>query len=46
MGYAHMKDPMTGNIREMPLETCDGTAGGCRNPERPPEILRKAGPGE
>lgn len=46
MGYEHMKDPTTGKIWDMPLETYDGSAGGYRNPERPLEILRKAGPGE
>ena len=46
MGYEHMKDPVTGKIWDMPLETYDGTAGGYRNPQRPDEILRKAGPGE
>lgn len=46
MGYERMKDPATGRIYEMPLETYDGTVGGYRNPARPDEILQKAHPGE
>ena len=46
MGYERAKDPETGRIYEMPLETWDGTAGGYRNPQRPTEILQPTEPGE
>ena len=44
MGYEKMKDPRTGQIFNMPLESYDGTVGGYRNPNRPTEILHKAQP--
>ena len=46
MGYERVKDPQTGRIYEMPLETWDDTLGGYRNPRRPEEILQPAAPGE
>lgn len=45
-GYERVKDPQTGRIYEMPLESYDGTVGGYRNPMRPNEILQKTHPGE
>lgn len=41
-----MKDPSTGRLYDMPLETYDGAAGGYRNPARPTELLVKPRPGE
>lgn len=46
MGYERMKDPSTGRMYDMPLETYDGAAGGYRNPVRPTELLIKPEPGE
>jgi hypothetical protein len=46
MGYERMKDPSTGRLYDMPLETYDGGAGGYRNPARPGELLVKPRPGE
>jgi hypothetical protein len=46
MGYERMKDPTTGRLYDMPLESFDGGAGGYRNPERPTELLVKPPPGE
>lgn len=46
MGYEHAKDPATGRVYEMPLESWDNVAGGYRNPQRPEEILQPAAPGE
>ncbi len=46
MGYERMKDPSTGRLYDMPLETYDGAAGGYRNPARPQELLVKPQPGE
>ena len=46
MGYERMKDPVTGKIYHMPLETYDGAKGGYRNPERPDEVLVKPKPSE
>jgi hypothetical protein len=46
MGYEKMKDPKTGQIINMPLESYDGTVGGYRNPYRPTEILQKAQPSD
>jgi hypothetical protein len=43
---AHVKDPETGRMYEMPLGDWDGTIGGYRNPVRPTEILQKTEPGE
>ena len=46
MGYERVKDPETGRVYEMPLESWDGAAGGYRNPQRPEEILQPTAPGE
>ncbi len=46
MGYERAKDPETGQVYEMPLESWDGTVGGYRNPARPTEVLEAANPGE
>jgi hypothetical protein len=46
MGYERAKDPETGRVYEMPLESWDGAAGGYRNPLRPEEILQPTAPGE
>jgi hypothetical protein len=46
MGYERAKDPETGRVYEMPLESWDGGAGGYRNPQRPEEILQPTAPGE
>lgn len=45
-GYERMKDPTTGQIYDMPLETYNGAAGGYSNPARPHEILVKPEAGE
>ena len=44
--YERVKDPQTGQVYEMPLESYDGTVDGYRNPKRPTEILQKTEPGE
>ncbi len=46
MGYERARDPSTGRVYEMPLESWDATAGGYRNPAHPDEILQRAAPGE
>ncbi len=46
MGYERMKDPTSGLLYNMPLETYDGAAGGYRNPVRPYELLVKPATGE
>jgi hypothetical protein len=46
MGYERAKDPETGRVYEMPLESWDGAAGGYHNPQRPEEILQPTAPGE
>ena len=46
MGYERAKDPETGRVYEMPLESWDGAVGGYRNPQRPEEILQPTAPGE
>ncbi|MFC5300007.1 hypothetical protein [Azospira restricta] len=46
MGYERMHDSQTGRNYNMPYEAYDAAAGGYRNPMRPNELLRKAGPGE
>jgi len=46
MGYERAKDPETGRVYEMPLESWDGAAGGYHNPQRPEEILQPTAAGE
>lgn len=46
MGQDRMKDPVTGEFYDMPLNAYDPTAGGYRNPKRPHELLKHAAPGE
>jgi hypothetical protein len=45
-GYERVKDPVTGQIYEMPLESFDGALGGYRNPVRTGETLSPTQPWE
>jgi hypothetical protein len=38
-GYQRLKDPVTGQLYDMPFENYDATRGGYPNPQRPGELL-------
>jgi hypothetical protein len=42
MGYERMRDPETGQLFDMPLESYDASRGGYRNPNRPDDLLERA----
>jgi hypothetical protein len=46
MGQERVKDPSTGEVFTMPLNSYDAAAGGYRNPRRPDELLVPTVPGE
>ena len=46
LGYQRAKDPSSGQMYDMPLETFDPSRGGYVNPQRPTELLQPASASE